>query len=343
MLTTAAQVAAYLGDESRVRILRDALSPDHDRVVMAGVATFWAGSVARPIGWLEESLGDWERAEACYARAIDVARRAGARLAEAGAARDCARVIARRNGNSEHAEALRWRSHADHLLAICGAPTGPEVVPRLVSASRTKTDQASGPEFGRLIRVPNGWRFAWGRREFDLPDSKGVAYLHRLLTNPDQEMHVLDLVADGEAAAPEFRTEAGARNQANARLVEGPLEAIDPEARASYRERLRELASQRAEAEAMRDLGRIESIDAEAASIEDELRRATGLSQRIRGTHASAERARKAVYNRIRSAIDRISERDEALGRHLDRSVSTGRTCVYRPERRVEWQTGEGS
>lgn len=51
----------------------------------------------------------------------------------------------------------------------------------------------------------------------------------------------------------------------------------------------------------------------------------------------NAERARKAVTNRIRQAIARIAELHPELGRHLLNSVRTGGRCAYTPERKLRW------
>jgi len=51
-----------------------------------------------------------------------------------------------------------------------------------------------------------------------------------------------------------------------------------------------------------------------------------------------AERARKAVTMRIRTAVKAIWVQDEALARHLANAVRTGRLCSYEPEPGVTWQ-----
>jgi predicted ATPase len=65
-----------------------------------------------------------------------------------------------------------------------------------------------------------------------------------------------------------------------------------------------------------------------------ELRRATrpgGSSRSLSNT--ASERARKAVTARIRDAIRRISDAHPELGIHLDRTILTGTTCRYEPDR----------
>jgi hypothetical protein len=51
-----------------------------------------------------------------------------------------------------------------------------------------------------------------------------------------------------------------------------------------------------------------------------------------------AERARKAVANRIRYAIDRIGRHDPKLAGHLTATVRTGLFCAYEPPEPIRWR-----
>ncbi len=55
------------------------------------------------------------------------------------------------------------------------------------------------------------------------------------------------------------------------------------------------------------------------------------------GTAEAAERARKAVTNRIRQTLARITSVHHALGLHLRNAVHTGTRCTYTPERPIRW------
>lgn len=80
----------------------------------------------------------------------------------------------------------------------------------------------------------------------------------------------------------------------------------------------------------------------EASWIEQELRAAFGLAGRPRRDGDRVERARKAVYARIRATLRAIERVHPALGRHLDRSVRTGTCSVYRPEKALDWEIARG-
>jgi hypothetical protein len=56
-------------------------------------------------------------------------------------------------------------------------------------------------------------------------------------------------------------------------------------------------------------------------------------------TASDAERARKAVTARLRDAIARVQSVHPELGAHLAGAISTGLTCMYKPERPIRWKT----
>jgi hypothetical protein len=92
------------------------------------------------------------------------------------------------------------------------------------------------------------------------------------------------------------------------------------------------------EAELMHDLARAEQARAERDFLAAELAAALGLGGRPRVAGNPTERARKAITNRIRLAIDRVAAVHPTLGHHLRHSIHTGTFCAYKPEHPVHWQ-----
>ena len=346
MLTACARVAAYLGDVPRARRLRELLAPFEGSIVMAGVATFWAGPVDKYLAVLEESLGDDPAAARLYGQSVVLSERAGSVLDVAASLLGRARVL-RRMGTAEYrieAEELTTKAGAIHArLGVTGSGAPLPFAPPAsgTGSSDTPAGQALGPRSpsARFTRHATGWHISFGSDDVALPDSKGLAYLYQLLSVPDREVHVLDLVAAHEGRGPSIRVEAGrAGPVTGGTMVDGEWDMVDERALAAYRARLRALAHERSAAESDRDLARLDMIDDESSQIEEELRRVTGLGGRVRTAGSSVEKARKSVYNRIRAAIERISETSPELARHLDRSVTTGRACAYRPETPIDWK-----
>jgi hypothetical protein len=146
--------------------------------------------------------------------------------------------------------------------------------------------------------------------------SRGMTYLARLLEAPWREHHVLDLAAEGGVVD-----------------VGDAGEALDAQARDSYRERVAELRAEIDQAEAWNDRGALERAQEELSALETELGRGLRLGGRMRREKQAAERARIAVKRRLDDAIRRIAETEPLLGAHLRGTVRTGTRCSYVPER----------
>src|SRR5262245_58371506 len=176
----------------------------------------------------------------------------------------------------------------------------------------------------RLSRTGDYWVAEFLGRVLHLHDTKGLRDLARLLARPNEDFHVLELIAESSVQPASPLTVAAARQQDLA----GPSawhESIDARARAAYRARYAELVSALDRAQELSDLGQAERLRAELDCLADELR------QRVRVRSSEIERARKAVYNRVRAAIRRIGAHDRALRDYLAVTVKTGTVCCYRP------------
>lgn len=171
---------------------------------------------------------------------------------------------------------------------------------------------------GRFVRDGDGWTLDFAGRTARLRDSKGMGDLARLLAEPGQEVHCVDLF--GAVVAEDS---AG--------------EVMDGRARAAYEQRLRDLQDDITEAEAHQDLVRAERAQTEFDQVLDHLTSALGLAGRTRRTAGVSERSRSAVTQRIRGTIRRVGEVHPELGEHLRVSVQTGTWCCYGPERPVRW------
>jgi hypothetical protein len=173
-------------------------------------------------------------------------------------------------------------------------------------------------------------------------DSKGLRDLHALLARPGIAVAALDLATSPASTPPASTGPGGHRAGAPAGpdVLHPPSdtgEVIDAQARAAYRQRLRELDEAAAEADAAADIERSARIAAERDALVEALTGAYGLGGRVRRSGSAAERARTAVTARIRDSIRRIGDAHPELGRHLARSVRTGTFCIYEPDQPVRW------
>jgi hypothetical protein len=158
------------------------------------------------------------------------------------------------------------------------------------------------------------WTLHSGSQKLRLRDSKGLHWLAQLMQRPGEEVHVLDLVS------PQ-----GVRDEGDAG------ELLDTDAVRAYRTRLRELEQALDEAEGFNDLARIGRLREEHEFLQHELSRAVGLHGKPRRAGAAAERARINVQRRLRDALNRIARQDAALAERIERNLTTGAFCQYRP------------
>jgi hypothetical protein len=158
----------------------------------------------------------------------------------------------------------------------------------------------------------------WAGVSVHVPDAKGLRDLAMLLSRPGEDVAAIELTGSRPAMGAD------------------PL--LDYQAKAAYRQRLRELDALIGDADADNDPYRAEKARAEKDVLIDQLTAATGLGGRGRRLGDERERARKAVTARIRDAIAHIERAHPALGAHLSGSIRTGTWCSYRPAVPVSWQ-----
>ncbi|MET7334241.1 AAA family ATPase [Nonomuraea sp. NPDC005650] len=248
----------------------------------------------------------------------------------------------------------RWDEAVDGFTAACRAadllgarPWSIESRARLAEALQARGDDAStliaqverdAAAIGMLVRLPRPganafrldggvWTLTFAGRTVHLPDSKGLADLRVLLDHPGSDVPAVELLnpAGGEVVL-------AARSM-------GGDDVLDEEARTRYRRRLELLDDEIDRAAELDDDRRAAELDAERTTLLDELRTAAGLGGRPRRLGDEAERARKAVTNRIRNTLRQLDHRHPELAAHLRSSVSTGAICRYQPSSEVHWSS----
>ena len=251
---------------------------------------------------------------------------------------------------SEGSHAAEWQRGStmtleeavDHLNRVVAewthagdAPVAPPPGP----ADHAAASDPSPPATGRFVREGDVWTIDFDGRTTRLRDSRGLQYLARLLETPGREIAAIDLAGEVAATGTVDAVAAAEAGLVAAGTADDPL--LDGEARAAYRDRLRELQEEIDEAERFGDTERAARNRDEFDVLTRELAAATGLGGRRRGAPSAAERARQSVSKAIRGALDRIAGQDPALGAHLRHAVRTGALCGYLPDPRseVRWIT----
>jgi hypothetical protein len=204
-------------------------------------------------------------------------------------------------------------------------------------AQRIKPGSPPLADRARLARDGDYWAVDFGADSFRVRDAKGMHHLARLLRSPGVELHALDLVAAG--GRPTTNGSADAELTIGDPSDTGPL--LDAEAKAAYRERLRSIDEEIAEAQRWNDPERTTRLEDEREALVHELAAAVGLGNRDRtSSTSSAERARVSVTRAIRASMGHIGDYSPALGAHLDATIRTGTYCAYVPDPRapINWE-----
>jgi tetratricopeptide (TPR) repeat protein len=325
------ETAARVGDRELGAEVYERLLPYTRRAAVLGPVLCY-GAVDRTLGQLAACLGQHEAAEAHFERALelDAAMEAIPCLAHSRieTARfmldrsepgdvDEARELLESAAAAAEAHGLRLAErHSRELLAGLAEP--------LVGAPTPVASPVDPGAENLLRREGDTWLLRFEGSEVRLQTSKGLECLAKLLREPGREWPALEL--------------AGSSGTSVAATTDDSL--LDPQARSEYREQLASLGDELAEAERFHDTGRSERLREEIEFLTSELASSVGLGGRARRATGPSERARKAVYNRIRTALGKIRALHPELARHLEASVQTGHLCSYQPERPTDWTIG---
>jgi hypothetical protein len=308
ILTTPAlvgEVAARSGDLELAAACLGWLEPYAGRSVMTANLGFLLGSVDRVLGVISGALGELDAAGRWFEQAVSLHRRTGGHPWVARSLVDWAEV------HPDRAEARRLASDGRELAERLGMARDVDRADAVLAA-RPERGGAPGPVFRRAGDL---WELAYRGRTAFVRDGKGMHHLAALLAVPGQEVHAIDLVVAGTGS-----------------VESGALPVLDPQAKQAYRQRLAELEAELDEAEAFGDPERATRARLEREALVEQLTSGFGLGGATRSGGSSSERARVSATRAIRAALGRIGKALPELGAHLDRSVSTGTYCSYRPD-----------
>src|SRR4029079_8358921 len=140
-----------------------------------------------------------------------------------------------------------------------------------------------------VTRLGNRWVVTAGTSRAEVPNLVGMQYVKVLVDRPGEDIPASEL--------------------AGSSLVDGARhEVVDRQTLDQYRQRVRELDAEIAEADDDADLARAQALRLEREDLRDELSRVLGLAGSQRTFTDTSERARTAVAKAVKRAIDAIDE-----------------------------------
>lgn len=188
------------------------------------------------------------------------------------------------------------------------------------------------------------WRIVFEGGAVSLKHSIGLACLHELLKNPDQDMHSMTLHAAAAQAIPAAGASGEVVRDADgdgeySTVEDNALPAssiLDKQALAAYRAKMDDIESELREADSNNDTGRAAELKRQFNMLSKEVGRATGLHGKLR-ENDDAERSRKAVSNALHRTLNTLKKKHPAIEQHLRRYVKIAEVLSYRPEKSIPW------
>ena len=322
------ETAARVGDRELAAGIYARLLPYTRRAVVLGPVLCY-GAADRTLGQLAALLGRDEEAADHFERALELDAAMDAIPCLAHSRIETARFLLARDEASDREAARELLDRAiaageEHGLALVSRRAR-ELRGGLAEKTTDVEPDASPPTDSgerNLMRAEGAtWLLRFAGSEVRVQTSKGLESLATLLREPGREWPALEL--------------AGNPGEGVAATTDDAL--LDSQARAEYREQLDSLREELAEAERFQDAGRVDRLRQEIEFLASELGAGVGLGGRERRAAGPSERARKAVYNRLRTALGKIRAVHPELARHLEASLRTGHLCSYQPERPTDW------
>ena len=313
-----AELNAALGRADACARWYETLAPHRGRTVLAGGAALFLGAIDHDLGLLADATGRPEAAREHLEDAVALHERLGAHPWTLRSRFELARVL--RGDPARHEEARA-------LAAGVQAGAGRLGMTSLADRAAGLLDELGRTTEGEFRRAGITWTISYAGRTVRLADAKSLHDLAVLLSRPGRPVPAAELVARS----------GGGRARAEVALGADPV--LDEQAKRAYRGRLAELDARLAEADELGDADGTERARAERAAVARELATALGLGGRDRGLGDPAERARKAVTERIRYSIARIARVHPVLADHLRASVVTGTSCAYAADEPVTWRS----
>jgi tetratricopeptide (TPR) repeat protein len=319
-LVLLAEPCHLLDDIDLARRLYPVLLPRAHQFVFLGPMTAYCDPpYGRELGLLSATLGELDESVEHLTSALARMKEVGMRSHLARVSYDLAGVLISRGRSSDRQLARDLLRDALGLAQSLGQDG---LLPHISARSQElglddavlRSEKLTGAPFS-LQRKDDFWALSWEDETVRLRDTRGLHVLARLVANPGQEFHVLELVSPGS------RVDGGDA---------GPL--IDKQAEHAYRKRIVDLREELEVAEGFNDVGRAERLRVELEALSQELARAVGLGGRERRGSSATERARTTVQKRLRAAIERIEQHLPVLAHHLSQCVRTGTMCSYHPD-----------
>ncbi|MHC4269742.1 MAG: hypothetical protein ACYSWS_01185 [Planctomycetota bacterium] len=177
---------------------------------------------------------------------------------------------------------------------------------------------------------------------------KGFDYIHYLLSTPNHEFYVLDLVHEIKKILPPKDIYNGVNTEeTEGQLIEEnlTLSSSDSTGEIMDKETIKDCENRRAELLIkLSDAIELKNDEA-AAEIKDEIEKINkqlnaGRDKRgqPRKFSSNTEKTRKSVSKAYKTSLKKIKDGHPALWKHFKNTLTIGISCSYKPEKPMSWE-----
>jgi hypothetical protein len=193
------------------------------------------------------------------------------------------------------------------------------------------------------------WRISFNSRVYTIKQSIGMQYITHLIQrayDDEPEIHVFDLyyLVHKKPAIQDNTLSRMTREQ----LIELGLDVTDigegldlmtPEGGKWAGDQIRELKSLMEKAEVEGNASEALQIRASKEALEDHVKKAFGLSGRVRKSSDPIDRVRKSVSKAIENTLVKIGKsKGDELAIYLDDHLNKGISCSFRKDPNITWK-----
>jgi len=198
----------------------------------------------------------------------------------------------------------------------------------------------------RFRRSGDYWEVWFEGEEKTIKDMVGMSYIAYMLDRPDEGIKASSLYL-AVTGLPPTEPKDPHKGMTAEQLEEQGLSGIgledvnsmvDPQTVTECNKKIHELEFNITQASESGNALKEQALKKELKTTREYLASATDIRGRPRQTQDADKRIYQAVSKAISRAINELTEKHEALGRHLRNSISLGSFISYKPERPISWQ-----
>ena len=196
-----------------------------------------------------------------------------------------------------------------------------------------------------IRRIGEVWTIQYNGHRIHISHKIGLAYISHLLMAPGKEFTVWDLHI--KTNLPPTTTETTIHDLFDHEEIDDGIsidglgdagDAIDKQAIREIKAKLLDLDEQIDDARKNSAAEQQCALEIERGKILAYYKTNTGKKGRSRVDGSTNEKIRKSIYKAIKDVISHTLKSHSEFGEHLEKSITTGNSCSYKPATATKWQ-----